>query len=490
MKGAHETYFSAGAGEIATAGTSDKLPFSKDTTKSFVSSGILLFLDQMIIAAGGWFYWLVVSKLTTSSAIGQATIIYSIVLLTTTITQLGLEYPLLKRSLNRKKILGTTLVIELAISIASIPIVFYYVNSMYPQQEQKSILEFILVAVGILIFTSLGFVSRFALLGISDVKNVLIFDLAGTAIKFVSGYALVLGGFGTFGILVSFILHSVTIAGGTLFVARKTMGFGFGGFALSKSIVLEGLVNMPSKLSKMFILSLSIVLLASLGVSSSDTGIFYISVMISIAAGGFASSIAFMAIPASILSKADLSSNSMRLGLSFTAPIIVSMLVAPGAILAIIGPEYATAQNTFLVLALGILPSAIVTNAISKFNNGDQNAKILAIGISQLAIFTMLFFILVPQYGIYGASVAMLIAFTASAIPAIWWLESVSIKHIASNTIAILAGWSTGYVTYYFTDSYPLLAITFSIAVTMAINLKLKNITVLEIKQIIKARVR
>src|ERR671939_1005497 len=83
----------------------------------FAGSGILLFLDQLLVAIANWVYWVLISKINSTSEIGQATTIYSLALLVTTITQLGLEYPLLKRSSashnDQRQIVGTALVIEI-----------------------------------------------------------------------------------------------------------------------------------------------------------------------------------------------------------------------------------------------------------------------------------------------------------------------------------------------------------------------------------------
>ena len=90
----------------------------------FAGSGILLFIDLLLVAIANWIYWVIISKINSTSEIGQATTIYSLALLVSTITQLGLEYPLLKRSSahhNQRQIVGTALVIEIAITLASIP---------------------------------------------------------------------------------------------------------------------------------------------------------------------------------------------------------------------------------------------------------------------------------------------------------------------------------------------------------------------------------
>ena len=267
----------------------------------FGIQGTLLFLDQLLVAVGGWIYWLIIVSKVTSYEVGQATAVYSLVALVSTLTQLGFEYPLLKRSsTQRRQILVTVLVIELVITLASVPLVSYVINNLFPESLQ-GLFRFTWIAIGILILSSLGFVSRFALLAVPDVKSVLIIDVTGTGIKFVAGYILVSMGFGALGMLFSFLLQILFITGATLVVARRrTFGFKLGNMKYVREIIRDGLVNTPSKISKVFILSLSVVLLTSFGISSSEIGIFYVALMISIVAtGGLASSMAYMVIPAS-----------------------------------------------------------------------------------------------------------------------------------------------------------------------------------------------
>ena len=102
-------------------------------------------------------------------------------------------------------------------------------------------------------------------------------------------------------------------------------------------VLKEGLSNAPSKLSRTMIITLSVILLAYFGISDSDIGIFYIALMISVVGAGLATSMSFTVIPASSESKADLSSGSLRIGLSLTVPLIVALLVARKDILAIMG---------------------------------------------------------------------------------------------------------------------------------------------------------
>src|SRR5215211_1276321 len=96
------------------------------TTNRFIGQGLILFIDQILVSITNWLYWIIISRLASTSEIGQATSVYSLVLLVATVSQLGLEYPLLKKSsLHRSQILGTALAIELIITACSIAVIIF-----------------------------------------------------------------------------------------------------------------------------------------------------------------------------------------------------------------------------------------------------------------------------------------------------------------------------------------------------------------------------
>lgn len=460
------------------------------SVNKFAGSGLLLFVDQLLFAIANWIYWVLISKITSTSQIGQATTIYSLALLVSTITQLGLEYPLLKRSSthhDRHQILGTALVIEIAITLASIPIVVYIINNLH---EEKSLQQFIWIAVGMIIFSSIGFVARFSILGISDVKKVLVIDIIGAGVKFATGYTLALSGLAVFGIVMSILLNIVFVTCTALFVASKRFTFSVGNLTYFKEIIQDALANMPSKLSRVLILSLSIVLLASFGISSSDIGMFYVALMISIVVGGLTASMAFMIIPQSSASKMDLSSSGMRIGLSLTVPLITALIVAPKAILSIIGTQYAPAEIILLVLSASILPSAITINTISKFNNLNKPIKLISIGSVEILAFLVSFFFLVPSYGALGAAFSTLIAFVSSSCLSLIWSERVVMRYIAISIISIVAGSAVGRfigLLAVVDGKYPFAEVLVSIGVTLTISIALKNTSIIEIRDLIKA---
>jgi O-antigen/teichoic acid export membrane protein len=251
-------------------------------------------------------------------------------------------------------------------------------------------------------------------------------------------------------------------------------------------VIKEGLSNVPSKLSRTMIITLSVILLAYYGISDSDIGIFYIALMISIVGAGVASSMAFTVIPASTESKADLSSGSLRLGLSLTALVVAALIVAPKDILSIIGPEYASADTILLVLSMAILPTAVISNAIAKFNNLGHGRKIIAVGVIQIAGFLTSFLILVPHYGSLGAAYSILITYTTSALFAVCLFEQVKRKYIANSVVAVIIGWISGYTINFMLDnSIP--AIVSSVIATLVVLLALRNTSVSELRALIRS---
>jgi O-antigen/teichoic acid export membrane protein len=456
----------------------------------FGAQGTLLFLDHLLVAVGGWIYWLVIVSRISPFEVGQVTAVYSLVTLISILTQLGLEYPILKRSSTQPhQILVTAFIIEMVITMATVPLVPYIISTYFQQSLHGLSDQFTLIAVIILLLSSLSFVSRFALLGISDVKSVLIIDLMGTGIKFVSGYVLVWSGMGVSGMLISFLLQNLVIVSATIFVTRRRrkFGYGVGNINYIKAIIKDGLINTPSKFSRTLILSLSVVLLGSFGISSSDVGIFYIALMVSIVAiGSLASSMAYMVIPISAALRTDLSSASSRISMSLTVPMITAVISSPKFILSIIGTQYVPGEPILLVLAIAILPFSITMNFISKFNNLQMTARLISIGLVEVVAFLITFVLLVPHYGALGAAFSTLTAFVSSSLLSLAWSERTTIRYVGVSAMAIIIGIIASHIIDLATSIHPVGTILISVVISLSIVIILKNISTNEINQLAK----
>jgi O-antigen/teichoic acid export membrane protein len=340
----------------------------------------------------------------------------------------------------------------------------------------------------------INFVSHFALLGVSNSKTILVLDTVATGIRLGIGYVLVAQlGYGTLGILLSFLIQALFFGITTSFFALKTFGIKFGDLKIIKETVEEGLANMPSKLSRTFIFSLSIVLLAYFGVRASEVGEFYIALLITVFVGSLVSSMAYMVIPASSISKRDLTSGSLRIGISLTSPMIAALLTSPTFILSLLGSQYLSAETILMVLAIAIFPLSIVTNAISKFNLSGNSKKLVSLGMIQLLTFLVFFFLLVPYAGTLGAAISILIAFSATSIAAILWSDRALIKYIVVSGIAILIGYGAGKTLEVFittgTAISNALSLIIALCVTLCIIIILKNISITEMRELVRMSV-
>ena len=102
-----------------------------------------------------------------------------------------------------------------------------------------------MIAVVMLFSISLGFIARYALLGISASRSVLVIDTISAVVKFVSAYFLVISGFTVLGVLLSFMLQALVSACIGLSLVNKIFGIRLASFKYVKDIFKEAVVNMP-----------------------------------------------------------------------------------------------------------------------------------------------------------------------------------------------------------------------------------------------------
>jgi len=454
------------------------------SSKNFASSGSLLFLDVILTSVGGWFFWIMLSKFAHVSEVGQASTIFGFVLIVSSVARLGFEYPMLKKSSSHKvEIMGSILVLELVLILVLLPIVLYSTENFY----DGSLEEYNWLTLPLIFAHTFGLLSRFVLLGIIDVRKVFFIDTIGMAFRFIIGYFLIINGFGVSAILLAFLIQYTVVLIMTLIIANKTFKFKIGSIVFIKNIFLDGLINFPAKFGRVLLIGLSVVFLAAAGVSDTEVGIFYITVTLSIVlGGGLATSLSYMVIPLSSISKKDLSADSWRIGISLTAPIITALVVGPDKILSMIGSEYVQGELVMLVLAIGIFPLAITMNAISMFNNQNESKKILIIGIIEMSAFLVAAWALIPLYESLGAGFAILIALCAAAVPSMMWSNRLLAKYVIISGISILIGWMSGIFMEMFLKFDSSFGMVISAIITLIVIISLKNISARELCELVK----
>jgi len=446
---------------------------------------MFLFVGTTIVSASNLIFWLIISQIVSPAEIGQATTIISLVLLIGFFCGLGLEFPLLKFSSKKNRILGTTLGIEFLALLICIPILAIVIN--YSMNE--ALHQFTLLAILLLSFSSVAFLLRFSLLGISQAKKVFFIDMIGNGAKLLLGYFLATAGFGVSAILISMLAVQLVTVFVILRISGKRFGFKLGDIKLIKEIINLGTSNLPNNFSRMVILSLTVVLLAFFGVSESEIGIFYIALMITMVARIFANSAAYMVIPSSSTSQKDLSNLSTRIGLSLTSPIVVLLLTIPGPILALVGDQYLEAETVLFVLSLSIIPYVVIVNIISSMNNLNKLKEMILIGTIQAGSLLIAFWFVVPQMGIIGGALAILISSLSALAVSLKWSERFVFRYAGISGISIIAGWFVGYIVSLLIGNTILEAL-FAVISTFVLTFALGGISFSELKYLLNSIVK
>jgi O-antigen/teichoic acid export membrane protein len=249
----------------------------------------------------------------------------------------------------------------------------------------------------------------------------------------------------------------------------------------------EGIINAPLKLARTLMFSLSIVMLAFFGISSSEIGIFYMTLTLSILVGSFASSMALALIPASSRSTPEISSDSLRMTLVFTTPIISILVISPSLLLSLLGDSYIEGESQLRYLAIAILPFAIVVNSVAKFNSTTDTSKILILGIIPLIVFLTSFYLLVPALGTNGASISILLAFTAPAAVAMIWVGRKYLTQVVYACLYLMSGLGAGFAASQFAGANSILTLIIAFVIPLAIALALRAFRPSEISTLIRS---
>jgi O-antigen/teichoic acid export membrane protein len=305
-----------------------------------------------------------------------------------------------------------------------------------------------------------------------------------------AGFILTTINYGSFGIVLAILINLATFAIPSFVLVRKKFGFRLGDLKYCIQIIKEGLSNTPFKISRLLVMNLSVVLLGIYNIPNSDIGLFYMSITISSILSGFALSMAQTAIPSSSVSKTDLSSQSLKISLGLTSPLIAFMIIAPAQILSLVGKEYSSAYLSLQILAIAVFPSSVVINMVSKFNNYGEIRRLTTIGIIQMLSFLISFFILVPHLGTMGAALSVLTSFITAAILSMVSLDKFTIKFIVLSALSIVCGVLCGFASIFLINLTEIVAALIAFAVSSVLALSFKIIKITEIAELIKQLIK
>jgi O-antigen/teichoic acid export membrane protein len=465
------------------------------TKKDFFTTSIFLFLDNIIVAAAGWLFWIIVGKFSSTSDIGISTYLITIASFVSGILLLGFEFSLLKKvgsmqidksSLRenwvRSSTFGLILTFEVFVNILCIPLLILIIQTPSTDPAVPYIVSLLLLT------TSIGNMSRYGLIGFMQTKTVFFVDTASILLRIVVALLLMSNRSGEYAILIATLAQTTMLAVcfGTIFLLKH--GISLGNKRLLVAILREGISNFPGKISKLMIAPLSVILLGIVGMGTSDIGIFFISLIITIVAASFATSLAMVSLSTSS-GGVDTADTSLRLGIALTIPLIIILALFPEYVLGLIGSSYVPGSLNLIILSIAIFPSVIVLNVISRLNSLRDNRNLVFIGLIEISIFLISFFWLTPSLDTLGASIAILVSYLISAGVACKWLTRNELKQLFRSVILMALGLTLGgLVTTLQLQVELQIAITTALVILLGYILRI--MTLGEIKTIVSSIIR
>ncbi|MEM2141457.1 MAG: oligosaccharide flippase family protein [Nitrososphaera sp.] len=439
-----------------------------------------MFISSITLAAGGFVFWLVASQLMPVEEIGYATAAISSISVISSLSALGLEFTLLKRvSEERGKIVGTLFTFEVIANLALLPMVFLIAN---PLGSEQGVMILVLAA-SIFVANGIAFIPKSAMLGMMDAKVVIIYDTAAFAARFATLVAFALLDFGAIAILLSLLVHSAILSVVFGITTFRKLGYSLGSMSYLKTILRQGMSNFPTRLSRLIVTNLGVLLFAYVSLDPTVVGVFYIAVMFSIVGSEFATTLSTMAIPASLTRGKEIVVYSTKLGLMLGAPVVALLLSVPEFLLGLLGKSYSQGGMSLFLLSLAIIPTTLVLNGLAKFNAEGKFRMAAIMGLIEISLFLVLFFPLESLYSIEGVALAILVSYIASGGFAAWAFGRHVIGMTLVASLATALGYLSAYASGYVLDHISL-KIALSLTVPLAVSIGLRAITVREIKEI------
>jgi len=400
-----------------------------------------LFGDWIIKAVGNWIFWIIAARMYSAAEIGAATISINTVSTLVGIGALGLEYTLLAETLAGKaKVIGSLTIFSLVSQAALIPVLWIITSS-----SDTAVQALFWITIPLLIATSVNFISQHAMLGILKAKKVMIVDAVSVGLKFIILLLSFYLHYEAIGIILAALIQFSFTAIVSSALLIKGTGFIVGSIRYTIKLVLSGLSNFPLRVAEIVMINFNSVVLSLMGIAIAELGAFYIAIMITIVAGSFAGSIATMAIPTSKSSNRDMSEYSLRYGLIITTPFLGGIISGPRQVLSLINPSFENVWLSLVILAVAVIPTIVITNAISKFNMIGDRKRLVTLGLVELGVFVVALFTLVNFFGLLAGALAILAGYTAGMVYSARFFSKGVWINILKTLLALTAGVGTGY---------------------------------------------
>jgi stage V sporulation protein B len=452
-----------------------------------------LIIDQIINYGLGFVFWFMLAKLVTPETLGQVLVVTASATAVLGFTGYGsqittskyiAEYNAREMPNVSKKIFSMGLKIGLIVS-ATAAIIFFLLSNLLANSfyHDSSLIPLIIVAMVIFLpsQTILACING-AFQGMQKMKYTAVADAVFQVSKILISLVLIFLGFGSFGIISGLALGSLITASIGLKLVRKLL--------LDNPLKKKEEEDLPNlrhvmRFSALNYLSVGISILSLqicymlLGSQHnfSSVAVFGISALISAIVGGVTESVGRAILPTTSErreghNEQDLSvavNSAFRLSIVLSGFIYIVLLIAPVQILSLLSKEYAAASQVLGILVLTAIGNSLTTFIYFMLNGMGKPQWVARIAIISSSMEIGLAFLLVPYFGIWGASIALLIGTLAGDFLAVYYTRNLetlnmSYSNIYMPLLTVASAISIGYAALALSSNNTYIALLMSIA--------------------------
>jgi O-antigen/teichoic acid export membrane protein len=139
----------------------------------------------------------------------------------------------------------------------------------------------------------------------------------------------------------------------------------------------------------------------------------------------------------------------LKICLALACPAAAFLVLYPGFLLSLVGAAYVVAGPTLSLLALSIIPMTLVSGVTYLVYASGSYRKVLGIGLALNVPQALLYFVLVPAYGEFGAGLSFLLGSLVGLVAAAIVSRSVQFQVSSSKIVlAALIPLSVGFLCF------------------------------------------
>ncbi|RLE48211.1 MAG: hypothetical protein DRJ18_02360, partial [Candidatus Methanomethylicota archaeon] len=379
------------------------MPTNSGATYETIRGGTWLFLSNIVAMLSGFVFWFAITRVVGVWSVGVASAVVSASSIAVTLVSAGLNIAVMREVAAK----GTESLLS-AMVLASL-LGFLAALLTMPLTGALGYRNYAPLASLLALAMCLNVSALFSLIGFEKFKGFFTASLTGSLAKLSLGILLSILGFKALAPLIGYLAFPLasTFTALAFLISQMRGGAKFKLNSLF-SILKLSLANYPYMFSNQLLTMLSIYVFSFLIGEAFQTGILYITLMITLAIAGIPNALLSAALPIGTRRNTNPFTESFRIGLALATLAIVTVMSAPETILKIINPELVGGANALKTLLLSITPLTALTTAIMKLNRERKTGKIALIGLARLATLITLLPILSKTLGVNGATIAYL----------------------------------------------------------------------------------